>query len=198
MDTTDRLDGVLEKFKLSKAINICAWIPRFLYNSRHHDQKLRGPLTTKEIRKQHIFCVKRAQKSCDLQDDYLRLNLQPNQRGILDCHGGIQGMYPIYLPDKHLHTQRLVHHVHLHILHGGIGLTMTSVRSQHWVPSLKKIATPTIRACHFGKRFQPNAAANPPPGNLLVDRTQKIPSFSSHWCRLCRAHQIQETRESGE
>ena len=111
-DTTDRLDCVLEKLKLSKAINICAWIPRFLYNSRHHDQKLRGPLTTKEIRKQHIFCVKRAQKSCDLQDDYLRLNLQPNQRGILDCHGGIQGMYPIYLPDKHLYTQKLVHHEH--------------------------------------------------------------------------------------
>ena len=73
VDTTDRLDGVLEKFKLSKAINICAWISRFLYNSRHPDQKLSGPLTTEEIRKQHIFWVKRAQKSCDLHDDYLQL-----------------------------------------------------------------------------------------------------------------------------
>ena len=71
VDTTDRLDGVLEKFELSKAINICAWISRFLYNSHHPDQKLSGALTTKEIRKQHIFWVKRAQKSCDLQDDYL-------------------------------------------------------------------------------------------------------------------------------
>lgn len=33
MDATDRLDGVLEKFKLSKAINIFAWISRFLCNS---------------------------------------------------------------------------------------------------------------------------------------------------------------------
>ena len=39
VDTTDRLDGVLEKFKLSKAINICAWILRFLYNSCHPHQK---------------------------------------------------------------------------------------------------------------------------------------------------------------
>ena len=48
VDTTDRLDGVLEKFELSKAINICAWISRFLYNSRHPDQKLSGPLTTEK------------------------------------------------------------------------------------------------------------------------------------------------------
>ena len=75
-DTTDRLDGVLETFKLSKAINICAWRSTFPYNSRHPDQKLSSPLTTEEIRKQRIFWVKRAQKSCDFQDHYLRLNLQ--------------------------------------------------------------------------------------------------------------------------
>ena len=38
-------------------------------------------------------------------------------------------MYPIYLPDKHLYTQKLVHHEHLRTLHGGVELTMTSVRS---------------------------------------------------------------------
>ena len=65
VDTTDRLDGVLDKFELSKAINICAWISRFLYNSRNPDQKFSGPLTTEEIRKQHIFWLKRVQKSCD-------------------------------------------------------------------------------------------------------------------------------------
>ena len=85
VDTTDRLDGVLEKFKLSKAINIHAWISRLLYNSCPPDQKLSGPLATEEIRKQHIFWVKRVQKSCDLQDDYLQLNLQPNLRRILEC-----------------------------------------------------------------------------------------------------------------
>ena len=116
--------------------------------------------------------MKRAQKSCDLQDDYLRLNLQPNQRGILECRGRIQGMYPTYLPDKHLYTQKLVHHEHLRTLHGGVGLTMTSVRSLHWVPRLRKLAKQTIRACHGCKRFQARAAANPPPGNLPVDRTQ--------------------------
>ena len=46
-------------------------------------------------------------------------------------------MYPIYLPEKHLYIQKLVHHEHLNTLHEGVGLTMTSVRSPHWVPCLR-------------------------------------------------------------
>lgn len=80
-------------------------------------------------------------------------------------------MYPIYLPDKHLHTLKLAYHERLPTLHGGVGLTKTSVRSQHWVPSLRKLAKRTIHACHGCKRFQAKAASNPPPGNLPVDRT---------------------------
>ena len=172
VDVTDRLDAVLEKFELNKAINICAWISRFLYNSRYPNQKLSGPLTTKEKKNQQTFWVKRSQQNCDFQDDRLQLNLQPNQDGILECRGRIQGVYPIYLPDKHLYTQKLVHHEHLRTLHGGVGLTMTSVRRHHWVPRLRKLAKRTIRGCHGCQRFQARAAANPPPGNLPVDRTQ--------------------------
>ena len=81
-------------------------------------------------------------------------------------------MYPIYLPGKYLYTQKLVHHEHLHTLHGGVALTMTSVRGQHRVPHLRKLAKQTIPACHGCKRFQAKAAANLPPGNLPVDWTQ--------------------------
>ena len=54
---------------------------------------------------------------------------------------------------------------------------MTSVRSNHWVPRLRKLAKQTIRACHGCKRFQTVAAANPPPGNLPADRTQGTHPF---------------------
>ena len=146
VDTTDRLDGD------SKAINICAWISRFLNKSRHSDQKLSGPLTTEEMKKQRIFWVKRAQKSRGVPDDYL----QPNQSGILECRIRIQGMYPIYLLDKHLYTQKLVHHKDLQTLHGGVGLTMTSVRNQHWVPRLRKLAKRIIRVqgCNVEKMIK--------------------------------------------
>ena len=102
VDEADRLFEVLDKFELRKALNICAWITRFMHNSHHSDQKLRGPLTTEELQKQHLFWVKRAQQSCELEDDRLRLNLQPNPHGVLECRGTIQGLYPLYLPDKHL------------------------------------------------------------------------------------------------
>ena len=49
---------------------------------------------------------------------------------------------------------------------------MTSVRRHHWVPRLRKLAKRIIRGCHGCQKFQARAAANPPPGNLPVDRTQ--------------------------
>ena len=177
VDDTERLYVVLEKFELSKAMNICAWISRFVHNLRHPDQKVTGPLTTEELKKQHLFWVKRAQQSCEFEDDRLRLNLQPNSEGVLECRGRIQGLYSVYLPDKHLYTRKLVHREHLRTLHGGVGLTMTSVKSNHWIPCLRKLAKHTIRACHGCQRFQAVAAANPPPGNLPMDRTQGTHPF---------------------
>ena len=183
---------VLEKFELIKAMNICAWISRFVHNLHHPDQKVTSPLTTEELKKQHLFWVKRAQQSCEFEDDRLRLNLQPNSEGILECRGRIQGLYPVYLPDKHLYTRKLLHREHLRTLHRGVGMTMTSVRSNHWVPRLRKLAKHTIRACQGCQRFQAVAAANPPPGSLPMDRTQGTHPFH----RLCGAIQIQEMWES--
>ena len=39
VDVTDRLDAVLEKYELKKVFNICAWISRFLHNSRYPNEK---------------------------------------------------------------------------------------------------------------------------------------------------------------
>ena len=54
---------------------------------------------------------------------------------------------------------------------------MTSVRESHWVPGLRKLAKQTIEACHGCHRYRAVAAANPPPGNLPVDRTQGSQPF---------------------
>ena len=121
--------------------------------------------------------MKKAQQSCKLEDDYLRFNLQPNSDGILDCRGRLQGLYPVYLPDNHLYTKKLVHHEHLRNLHEGVSLTITSVRNKHWVPRLRKLVKQTIRAFHGCKRFQAVAVANRSPGYLPMDRTQGTHPF---------------------
>ena len=51
------------------------------------------------------------------QEEKLRLNLQPNDSGLCECRGCVQGDYPLYLPDDELFTQKLVEH--LKTLHGG-------------------------------------------------------------------------------
>ena len=67
------------------------------------------------------------------QSDYLSLNLQENHQGILERRGRNQGVYPVYLPDKELFSEKLVAHAHKTALHGGVGLTMVKVRERYWV-----------------------------------------------------------------
>lgn len=97
VDNTDRLYVVLEMFEFRKALNICAWISRFVQNLRYPNQKVSGPLITEEIQEQHLLWVKRAQQSCEFEEDLLRLNLQPNPDGVLECRGRLQGLYPVHL-----------------------------------------------------------------------------------------------------
>ena len=62
-----------------------------------------------------------------------------NKDEVLECRGRIQGDYPIYLPDTHLYTEKLVSEAHLATLHGGVGLTMARVRESYWVPRLRRL-----------------------------------------------------------
>ena len=155
-DNSDCFDHILEKFALRKAVRICSWIARFVGNLRRPvNSRIFGPLTTEEIEQQYTFWEKRAQRDCDYGDDKERLNLQENHQGVLECRGRIQGHRPIYLPDKHIFTTKVVEDAHLRTLHGGVGMNMAKVREQYWVP----------------RRFQANAVQQPPPGLLPQDRT---------------------------
>ena len=99
------------------------------------------------------------------------LNLQTNASGLLECHGRIQGKYPIYLPTKAVFTRKLVQKVHCETLHGGVGLTMAAVREQYWVPKLRSLAKSVRSECHGCKRFTATPVTAPAPGPLPEDRT---------------------------
>ncbi len=101
----------------------------------------------------------------------MQLNLQPNQSGLLECRGRVQGHYPIYLPETEIYTEKFVQQAHKETLHGGVGLTMAKVREKHWVPRLRRLAKRLIKKCPSCKRFQAVALASPPPGLLPKDRT---------------------------
>ena len=181
-EVTDEFHVLLEKFALGKVLRVCAWIPRFANNARKHkEQRTKGPLTTVEIERQTLFWVARAQNNAKrrekFEEDRLQLNLQERQDGLLECHGRIQGDYPIYLPDSHPFTEKLTMVAHQSTLHGGVGLTLTKVRERYWVPRLRRLAKKVIKKCYGCKRFQAVALKRPPPGNLRRDRTEGRAAF---------------------
>ena len=179
----DEFDELLNKYKLWRVLRRCAWVNRFLHNSRSSkSNRTTGPLSTQEIENQKLWWTKRVQ--CEarnqpkFQEEKMQLNLQENHKGILECRGTIQGVYPIYVPsDSHPYTEKLVEEAHLQTLHGGVALTMTHVRNNHWVPRLRHL-TKRVRRSFWGfKRSQVTVHAAPPLGNLPTTRTEGQTSF---------------------
>ena len=84
----------------------------------------------------------------------------------------MQGQFPIYLPDMHRYTLKLVEDAHHCTLHGGVGLTMARVRESYWVPRLRRVTKKVIMQCYGCHQFQANAVPKPPPGNLPRDRIE--------------------------
>ena len=125
----DSLDTLLGKLTLWRTLRVCAWIGRFIHNSRStRSNRNKGPLTTEEISKQRILWLKRVQESFKQDERFeehrLQLNLQPNENGLLECRGRIQGVYPIYVPESHQFARKLVEEAHDRTLHGGVSLTV--------------------------------------------------------------------------
>ena len=101
---------MLHKFQLQKAVRICAWMRRFAHNSlrSRRTPRAQGLLITEETKSQRLFWEKQAQRSCDIERYRVALKLQPNQHGLLECRGRIQGEYPVYIPETSMLGLRLV------------------------------------------------------------------------------------------
>ena len=145
-----------------------------------------------------MLWVKRAQESVEgteeLEKDRMQLNLQPNDEGVLECR--VQGQYPIYLPDSHEFTAKIVSEAHLKTMHGGIGATMMQVRESYWVPRLRRLARKVLKSCNGCYRFQAKAFAAPPPDKLPTDRTEGSEAFEVVGVGLRRSTQVSKVLES--
>ena len=78
-NVTDEFGVLLESLALRKTLRGCAWISRFVCNSRKRMEERRfGPLTTEEIEKKKYFWTARAKnsgkRSEKFEDDRLQLH----------------------------------------------------------------------------------------------------------------------------
>jgi hypothetical protein len=144
---SDVFDDLLAKTTLWETVRILAWIKRFAINCRR-SKRISGPLTTEETEEQLKFLIKRAhgdgENSVQFKEHSQRLNLQKNEESIYACKGRIQVFYPIYLPSSHLLFLKIVERAHLYTLHGRFGLTMSKVRDDYWIPTLRSLVKKVI------------------------------------------------------
>ncbi|XP_068704709.1 uncharacterized protein [Montipora foliosa] len=155
---------------------------RFFGNSRKAEiNRIKRPLTTEEIKQQRLLWLRRVQESFKngerFEEHRLQLNLQEKDNGLLECRGRIQGDYPIYVPNSHQFADKRVAEAHQNTLHGGVGLTMAKVREQYWIPRLRRLTKKVVKNCHGCKRFNAQAFAVPPPGQLPKDRAEGHSTF---------------------
>ena len=76
-----------------------------------------------------------------------------------------------------IHSEKLVAHVHLKTLHGGLSYTMTEVRERFWIPKLRQLIKRVIHKCYGRKRFRAVAFPDPAVGDLPLDRTSGSRQF---------------------
>ena len=74
-------------------------------------------------------------------------------------------------------TERTDHDKHVLSLHGGVGLKMSLVGQQYWVPRLRQLTKRVIRGCYGCKKFQVTVFSNPPAGKPPTDRTEGLAPF---------------------
>ena len=115
-ETLAEAKTVREIFKLATdqevdGFGIGGWVARFVHNTQHPPcERKTGPLTTEELSIQRRFWEKKAQwegmNSKNYENDRSQLNLQLNDQQLLECRGRIQGVYPVYLPDTAVYTEK--------------------------------------------------------------------------------------------
>ena len=170
--TDDQLDLMMRKWNLWKAIRICSWVARFIWNSRtKRQQRITGPITTEATIKQLQSWARRSQvrslSTTKFDVDKLQLNLQKNAAGLFECRGRIRRINPIYLLDGAVLTEKLVMHPNSKPCMGEL-----DIREHYWVPRLTSMTKRVKRSCYGCKRYQITALANPPTESLSKDRTE--------------------------
>ena len=170
---------------------ILSWINRFLNNCRK--SKVSDPQTGEKVLVQRKFLIKREQnlyrENKNFEISRQQLNLKMNQEGIYECHGRIH-------PNKSVVPEKLVEVAHLQTIYGGVTLTMSIIRDQYWIPTLRQLVKRIIKRCYECKKF--NISNYPKPSQGLIPTEQNKARFAifSNRNRLSRAiHMLNKTKE---
>ena len=190
----NRIQDLLNKFKLWKVIQVVAWIRRFINNCRSK-LKRKNTLITRETQEAEKCLAKISQNAKLFENDYesisQRLGLTPDNEGILRCRGRVSGEYPVYIPTNCRLARLIIEDAHERTLHGGVTLTMAKIRERWWIERLRRLVKSLINKCHKCLCYRAKPLSAPPTAPLPEFRTQG----GRLWCRLCWSTRVQGIQE---
>ena len=179
IEKSNTFDKFLEKYGLYKFFRTTSWIKRFLYNCQKN--KRSDPLKTNEIEHQKKFWIKREQQKVKDTEKFKiskeKLDFQQNVEGIYVCSGRIEGSHAVFIPPSSLLAGKSIFQAHKNTLHWGVVLTIASVRSNYWIPTLRKLVKSFVRKCYGCKRFNSLPYPGVKSGSLPNDRAEQAMAF---------------------
>ena len=177
-DTTQQIVEWTRYGTYQKAINVVAWVNRFISNlklARQDQIRERSPvLSVKEIRFAELSVVQLVQKE-GFPEQWKALhssgrggrdNLVRQLGLILDgdiirCQGRLQcselkdlAKTPILLPNKHHVTTLLIRYYHKLSSHYGVGHVLAYMRQTWWIPKMRQAIKRVQYQCVICKRLQ--------------------------------------------
>ena len=117
--------------------------------------------------------LQKNEETDSFKEDQGCLNLQRNSAGIYHCMGRIQDHCPVYIPQRSILAEKIVHEAHKRTMHGGVISTKAAVTENYWITKLQQVTKRVIRNCFGCKRLQVKPFATPPQGQLPIDRREK-------------------------
>ena len=92
--------------------------------------------------------------------------------------------FPVIVPRQSVIIAPLIRETHLHCLHGGWQLTLSTLRQTVWIPNGTRIVQSTIRRCPQCARFN-SRQRQPIMGDLPEERISPSPAFTHSGLDYC-------------
>ena len=127
-----------------------------------------------------------------------------DDNNVMKCKGRINNSTvsleeknPIFLPAKHPLIKLLVMHLHQQAKHGGVNITLTTLRERYWILKGRQIVKSILRSCVVCKKLEGLPYASPCPPNLPAYRVSDDPPFAHTGLDFAGPLYVQESTDRG-
>ncbi|XGW22581.1 hypothetical protein V3C99_005081 [Haemonchus contortus] len=188
--------------KFNKLLNIVAYILRFLHlkifahlsttvkecveRSLPQLAKIssKGPFTSSDriVAEEVLILAHYREHENTLQRLPLsRFHAQKDPNGLIRCpvRVGLYSTAPVLLLPSHRLTEIIIWHHHLQQLHAGVYSTVSTLRKNYFIPSIRSLVTKTLRACVVCRRANGYAYRYPEMPTLPKQRTSRSRPFQN-------------------